>query len=220
MRSTFIIISLIIAFSFNSQARATDRILEGAYNEIRSETKYNAGMLEKYFAPTYKNGKNTEKAVYPGGDVIPGEGICSDLVVRALRNAGIDLQKQVHLDILSDRTSYRVKVPDKYIDHRRVWILKTYFKRNWKRFPTKLNNPDDWHPGDIVIWDIGSRIHFHIGIIGKKKRGDGFPYVIHNMGYVPFIFAGKTIEQDVIEGPKLLGTPVRKWKVIGHYRVQ
>ena len=137
MRSTFIIISLIITFSFNSQARATDRILEGAYNEIRNETKYNAGMLKKYFAPTYKNGKNTEKAVYPGGDIIPGEGICSDLVVRALRNAGIDLQKQVHLDILSDRTSYRVKVPDKYIDHRRVWILKTYFERNWKRFDSR-----------------------------------------------------------------------------------
>jgi len=191
--------------------------LEGAYAEINNETRYNTEMLEKYFPPTYRNRKDTGKAVYPNGDVNPKEGICADLVVRALRNAGIDLQELVHLDIISNKKSYGVGTPDKYIDQRRVWILKTYFRRNWQSLPVSLDNLSDWKPGDIVIWDIGSKKHLHIGIIGKKKRRNGFPYVIHNMRYIPFIFAGKTIEQDVLEGPKFLWIVVRKWEIIGHY---
>ena len=177
-------------------------------------------MLEKYFAPTFSSGRDSGKSVYPSGDVNPKEGICADLIVRALRNAGIDLQKLVHLELLSDKKSYGVQTPDKYIDHRRVWILKTYFKRNWKSITKKLDDPEDWQSGDIVIWDIGSKQHLHIGIIGKIKRDDGFPYVIHNMRYVPFVFKGQTEEQDVLEGPKLSGIIVDKWKIIGHYRIK
>ena len=65
-----------------------------------------------------------------------------------------------------------------------------------------------------------SKKHLHIGIVGKKRRRDGLPYVIHNMRYIPFVFAGKTIEQDILEGPKLLGFNFEKWKIIGHYRIK
>ena len=220
MRNTFIIICLSVVFACSSQAQTTDKIVIGAYDEIRNKTKYNTEMLEKYFPPTYRNGKNIGKSIYPNGDVNPGEGVCTDLIVRALRNASIDLQKLVHLDILSNKKAYGVKTPAKYIDHRRVWILKTFFKRKWKNLSTKLDKPSAWQPGDVVIWDIGSKKHLHIGIVGKKKRNDGFPYVIHSMRYIPFIFSGKTIEQDILEGPKFLGGLVVEWEIIGHYRIK
>lgn len=197
-----------------------DKIVVGAYGEIRNKTRYNTDMLENYFPPTYRNGENTGRSVYPNGDVNPKEGVCADLVVRALRNAGIDLQEQVHQDIKSNRKAYGVKTPDKYIDQRRVWILKTFFRRKWNSLSIRLDQPGDWQPGDIVIWDVGSKIHFHIGIIGKKRRRDGFPHVIHNMSYIPFVFKGRTIEQDVLEGPKLFWIPLGKWKIIGHYRIK
>lgn len=216
----FFIIGLTLLSAISSDADTKESIVEGAYGEIKNETEYNTEMLDKYFLPTYKNGKDTGKAVYPNGDVNPKEGICADLVVRALRNAGIDLQKSVHLDVISNKKAYGVKTPDKYIDQRRVWILKTYFNRHWKSLSIKLENPKNWQPGDVVIWDIGSKNHLHIGIIGKKKRSDGIPYVIHNMRYIPFIFSGKTIEQDILEGPEFLWISVGHWKIIGHYRIK
>ena len=218
MKCISIIVGLTLIFALNSFADTTDKIVEGAYNEIRNNTKYNIGMLEKYFPPTYLNGKDTGKSVYPNGDVNPREGICADLVVRALRNAGVDLQKLVHLDILSNKKSYGIQTPDKYVDQRRVRILNIFFKRNRQNLSLESDNPDNWKPGDIVIWDIGSKKHLHIGIVGKKKRGDGLPYVIHNMRYIPFVFAGRTIEQDILEGPKLFWLHVIKWRIIGHYR--
>lgn len=220
MQKLVIIIASLIFTVFNCEAKTSDEILSGAYGEILNKTEYNTEMLEKYFPPNFINGKNTGKPVYPNGDVDPKAGICADLVVRSLRNAGLDLQKLVHLDLLSNQKSYGVKTPDKYSDHRRVWILKTYFKRNWKVISTKLENPESWQPGDVVIWSTGSKRHLHIGILGKKKRHDGIPYVIHNMRYIPFVFAGKTIEQDIIEGPSSLWFIGAKWKILGHYRIQ
>lgn len=96
----FFLIVITFLFAIVAEANTIERIVEGAYSEIINETEYNPEMLDKYFPPTYKNGKDTGKSVYPNGDVNPKEGICADLVVRALRNAGIDLQKSVHLDIL------------------------------------------------------------------------------------------------------------------------
>jgi uncharacterized protein len=211
----YIIFCLSWILPFNLQAQTTDQILLGAYNEVKNKTEYNTEMLEKYFAPTYKNGKNTGMSIYPDGDVNPNQGICADLIVRALRHAGIDLQELAHSDIIKNKKLYGVKTPDKYIDHRRVWILKTFFKRKWSNLSTEISKNSDWQPGDIVIWDIGSKKHLHIGITGKKKRSDGLPFVIHNMRYIPFIFAGKTIEQDILEGPGFIG----EWKIIGHYRL-
>jgi uncharacterized protein YijF (DUF1287 family) len=218
MKRIFVVIIVLLIFVPDCQADTVKKIVAGAYDEIHNETKYNTDMLKNYYPPTFVDGNDTGKAVYPNGDVNPKEGICADLVVRALRNADIDLQKLVHRDILSDKDAYGIKVPDKYIDQRRVWVLKTYFRRNWKSVSLQLDKPKSWQPGDIVIWNTGSTKHLHIGIIGKKRRSDGLPYVIHNMRYVPFVFSGKTVEQDILEGPEILWINVKKWEVIGHYR--
>lgn len=220
LKYVLIIIGFVCIISSDINANPNEHILEGAYLEVRNKTRYNTDMLTTYVSPTYLNGKNTGKAVYPNGDVDPDQGICADLVVRALRHAGIDLQQSVHEDILNQTQAYGVNTPDKYIDHRRVWILQTYFKRKWQHQSTELTNPADWQPGDVVIWDTGSKKHLHIGIIGRKKRSDGWPHVIHNMRSIPFIFKGKTIEQDILMGPTLLWFSMGNWTIIGHYRLK
>ena len=195
------------------------QVLSGAKNEVTNKTKYNTDMLSKYVAPTFFNGKNLNKPVYPDGDVNPSEGVCADLVVRALRYAGIDLQKRVHEDILSNLNSYGIKTPDKYIDHRRVWVLLKYFKRNYKSLSTEVDGTDShWKHGDIIIWDIGLKDHYHIGIISDKKSGNR-PLVIHNMRHLPFISPGITCEQDVLSGPRAFGIRVKRWKILGHFRI-
>jgi len=214
MKYTLFLLGVFCVLPFPLQARTTDLIIQGAYAEVKNETRYNTEMLATYVAPTFKNGSDTGRPIYPNGDVNPKEGICADLIVRALRTAGIDLQERVHNDVRNNKNLYGVVTPDKYIDHRRVWILQTFFRRNWRSLSTEATRDADWRPGDVVIWDIGSKQHLHIGIIGKKTRPDGLPHVIHNMRYVPLVFAGKTIEQDILEGPM----PFAAWKIIGHYR--
>lgn len=211
---------LSLVFIADGVAGPVDDMVAGAYGEIANKTAYNTEMLSRYFPPTYKGGEDTGAPVYPGGDVNPREGVCADLVVRALRRGGVDLQRAVHEDVVAHMGAYGVKTPDRYSDHRRVWILRTFFKRQWASLSTELKDPGDWQPGDIVIWHTGSKKHLHIGMAGNKKRRDGFPFVIHNMRYVPCVSAGVTLEEDVLEGLSVLGISVRKWQVIGHYRLK
>ena len=104
---------------------------------------------------------------YPGGDVPLETGVCSDVVVRAFRKAGIDLQKEIHVDMGRAWSSYPNKWgasrPDRNIDHRRVLNLMTYFDRQGKSLPMTTNR-DDYLPGDIVTWDLSTGIE-HIGIV-------------------------------------------------------
>ena len=141
---------------------------------------------------------------YPGGDVPEKTGVCSDVVVRAFRKAGIDLQKEVHEDIKSARSSYSNKwganAPDKNIDHRRVLNLMAYFTRQQKSLSIS-NNAADYQPGDIVSWELTSGID-HIGIVTNMLSESADRYlIIHNIG------AGARIE-DVMFA----------WTIKGHYR--
>src|SRR5579862_8914537 len=96
---------------------------------------------------------------YPGGDPPPDRGVCSDVVVRAFRRAGVDLQKEVHVDMARNFSAYpnpwHLHAPDPNIDHRRVANLMTFFTRKGKAQPiTRL--PEDYAPGDVVAWDLGN----------------------------------------------------------------
>ena len=121
---------------------------------------------------------------YPNGDVPANTGVCTDVVIRAYRKLGIDLQKKVHEDIKTNRSQYpNIKKPDRNIDHRRVPNLARFFARHGKSLSTE-REPHMYLPGDIVWWKLGGPKGLnHIGLVVEKRSRGGFrPLVIHNIG--------------------------------------
>jgi len=142
---------------------------------------------------------------YPGGDVPLEKGVCTDVVIRALRGAvHLDLQKLVHEDMKIEFSAYPniwgLKKPDPNIDHRRVPNLKTYFNRRGFSLPV-TRRADDYLAGDLVTCTVGRNLA-HIMVVSDKKTSDGVPFVIHNIG------SGTKEEDRLFEFP-----------ITGHYRV-
>ncbi len=143
---------------------------------------------------------------YPNGDIPANKGVCTDVVIRAYRKLGIDLQKEVHEDMKVNFKLYPkiwgLTTTDKNIDHRRVPNLMTYFSRYGKELPIS-NKAADYKPGDIVCWNLGGAIT-HIGIVINKKTEDGKRYlIVHNIGN------GQEISDCLFS-----------FKIIGHYNLQ
>ena len=141
---------------------------------------------------------------YPNGDVPSDKGVCTDVVIRAYRKIGIDLQKEVHEDMKAHFSSYpniwRLKSTDKNIDHRRVPNLMTYFKRQ-NAEKAISENASDYLPDDIVCWNLGGGLT-HIGIVVDKKSKDrNRNLIVHNIG------AGQVLEDCLFN-----------YKIIGHFR--
>lgn len=142
---------------------------------------------------------------YPNGDVPLETGVCSDVVIRAFRNAGVDLQKTVHEDMSENFAAYPKKwnlpKPDANIDHRRVPNLQTFFERKGKNLPI-TKTAEDYKPGDVVSWDLNGRGMTHIGIVSNMfNESTGRYLIIHNIG------AGARAEDVLFD-----------WKITGHYR--
>lgn len=121
---------------------------------------------------------------YPGGDVPLERGVCTDVVIRSLRDAHqIDLQQQVHEDMKRAFSKYPtiwgLSGPDRNIDHRRVPNLQTYFTRMGYAIP-RGTRPADFKPGDLVTCMVGNRPH--IMVVSDRTSSDGTPLVIHNIG--------------------------------------
>jgi len=140
---------------------------------------------------------------YPNGDIPSDKGVCTDVVIRAYRKLGIDLQKEVHEDMKANFKKYPqnwgLSGPDKNIDHRRVPNLMIFFKRNGQAKPI-TNKPGDYIPGDIVCWDLGGGIT-HIGLVVDRKSEDGIRnLIVHNIG-----------------GGQVLADCLFEFKIIGHY---
>ena len=122
---------------------------------------------------------------YPGGDVPLAKGVCTDVVIRALRDAHeFDLQKLVHEDMKAAFSEYPanwgLKRPDKNIDHRRVPNLRCYFDRQGYDLPVTKNKAD-YLPGDLVTCTVGRNLA-HIMIVSNNQSPNGTPLVIHNIG--------------------------------------
>ena len=122
---------------------------------------------------------------YPMGDVPRSIGVCTDVIIRAARNAGIDLQKELHDDIRRARAAYpMVKgAGDPSIDQRRVGTLLPYFKRRWEAHSARLDDPaDPLRPGDIILMDTfpARSGPDHIGILSDHLDAQGLPLVINN----------------------------------------
>lgn len=160
-------------------------ILQGAKIEAEKKTKY-------------------KSAYYAGGYPPDTEGVCTDMVWRALKNAGYLLKDMVDEDIKNNVDEYpRVNgKPDPNIDFRRVPNLKVYFERNQISLTTDLSKIEKWQQGDIVVFG-----NSHIGIISDKRNKKGIPYLLHNAGQL-------LREEDVLE-------IYNKYNPItGHYRMK
>ena len=148
-----------------------------------------------------------ERLAYPGGDVPLERGVCTDVVVRAYRKLGADLQVLVHQDmkqawdVYQKRGRWQMKAPDRNIDHRRVPNLATFFGRHGSSLPVSKDG-GNYKPGDIVTWMLPGNLT-HIGIVSDKQAVGGVPLVIHNIG------AGAREENILFAYP-----------VTGHYRWQ
>ena len=180
------------------------KVLDGAKKCL--EAKFSYDMTMGYYVCTYKDGENTGSKVFPGGDVAPDMGVCTDVIVRALRWGGVcDLQEEVYNDLKANWSDYPMsrwsaKKPDPNIDQRRVPVLMVWFGKFWQ---TAYN---DLRPGDVIAWDMnGDGWGDHIGILSDKYNEDEGFLVIHN-----FPDPGYVAEEDVLN----------EWTIIGHYRIK
>ena len=149
---------------------------------------------------------------YPNGDVPADRGVCSDVVIRAFRALGIDLQQRVHEDMRTHFAAYPrhwgLARPDRSIDHRRVPNLEVFFTRHGRRLPAS-GDPADYLPGDLVTWRLPGNLP-HIGIVTAHRDGAAAvsdlplaprPWIVHNVG------VGARVE-DVLFA----------WPITGHFR--
>jgi uncharacterized protein YijF (DUF1287 family) len=177
--------------SLSAQTTFYNRLADSALVLTKQKVQYD---------PTYV------RINYPNGDVPANKGVCTDVIIRAYRKLGIDLQKEVHLDMKSNFVKYPknwgLKQPDRNIDHRRVPNLMTFFTRHGT--VKKISkDPKDFQPGDIVCWNLGGGIT-HIGVVSRRKSEDRLRYlIVHNIG------AGQVLEDCLF-----------RYKIIGHYRYE
>lgn len=126
------------------------------------------------------------RLAYPGGDVPQSRGVCTDVVIRALRTQDIDLQRAIHEDRLAHGAAYaqgtgRRAAVDRNIDHRRVPNQMRWFERQGWNLPI-TDRPDDYAAGDIVAWRLRGSGLLHIGIVSDRRDRDGVPLIVHNIG--------------------------------------
>ncbi len=167
--------------------------LEKLLDNLIEQTQQTTGYDPAYTALTY-----------PNGDVPLDRGVCADVVVRALRAGGFDLQQAVHEDMQRHFAAYPqtwgARKPDRNIDHRRVANLMKWFERAGTAQPLSWQ-AEAYQPGDIVAWELDNG-RLHIGVVSNERVADAAPYaVVHNIN------AGAKLA-DVLFA----------WKVIGHYR--
>jgi uncharacterized protein len=168
--------------------------------DIAQAAKLQIGVTVTY-NPAY------EVLAFPGGDVRPATGVCTDVIVRALRvSKKLDLQVEIYKDITRNRSAYPKKWGfasskiDSNIDHRRVPNQMTYFERRGFSLPI-VKDLSKYLVGDIVAWNLGGG-QLHIGVLSDTVGASGRRLAIHNIGR-------GTLEEDI-----LLSYPI-----IGHFRL-
>ncbi len=129
---------------------------------------------------------NYTKLDYPNGDVALSKGVCTDVVIRALRTSHqLDLQKLVHEDMAKNFALYPkkwgLKKTDANIDHRRVPNLQVYFSRYWQALPTNQDS-EKYQAGDIVTVMLSGNLPHIMVVSDKKELLTNTPLVIHNIG--------------------------------------
>ncbi len=184
-----LVLLLAVAPPALAQEPAVAALVAGAIDQVGKTPGYD---------PTYR------RIAYPGGDVPLVTGVCTDVVIRAFRRAGIDLQVLVHEDMKANFAAYPqtwgLRRPDRNIDHRRVPNLATFFRRRGRSVPV-TRRAADYLPGDLVTWRLPSGVP-HIGIVSDRPvPGTYRRLVVHNIG------AGTRLEDLLFA-----------FEITGHYR--
>jgi uncharacterized protein YijF (DUF1287 family) len=152
-----------------------------------------------HYDPAYR------RLSFPGGDVAPDRGVCTDVLIRAYRRLDVDLQELVNRDMRSAWAAYPklwgMSRPDTNIDHRRVPNLATFFTRHGSKLPASAD-ASAYQAGDIVTWLLTAGVP-HIGIVSDRRSPSGVPLVIHNIGR-------GTLEEDMLF----------RYQITGHYRYE
>lgn len=188
---------------FNCRPKETNEVAD--YNFDSFEQKLSVAAISiidpnVVYTPAYVSIK------YPNGDVPAKTGVCTDVVIRSYRKLGIDLQKEVHEDMVKNFSLYPnlkkwgMKTTDTNIDHRRVPNLEVFFARKGERLAI-TDTASDYKTGDLVTWMINDKLP-HIGIITNKKSPDGKRLmIVHNVG------SGQVLEDCLFS-----------WKIVGHFK--
>jgi hypothetical protein len=158
-------------FALAGQARALDR------SQLVVDARAQIGVTLSY-DPSY------QKLAYPGGDVPVDRGVCTDVLIRALRAQGIDLQVLIHQDKSANPTRYPKRWQnhraDRNIDHRRVPNIEALFRAQGAAL-TISEDPSQFQAGDVVTWMLPGNLP-HIGIVSDAKTEHGVPLILHNIG--------------------------------------
>lgn len=176
-RGTFLILLLGVSHLTLAQRRTesdgyADRLVAAAVAQTGSKVIYDGSY---------------RRMAYPGGDVPESIGVCTDVVIRAYRRVGVDLQVKVHEDMTRAFRAYpqlwRLSRPDPNIDHRRVPNLQAFFRRVGAEQPIS-RDPGAYRAGDLVTWMLPRNLP-HIGIVTGRRSSSGTPLVVHNIGRGP-----------------------------------
>ena len=171
---------LIFLTFFTCGQKEIDSITPNTFEDKLSAAAISVIDPDVIYTPSYVPIK------YPNGDVPAKTGVCTDVVIRAYRKLGIDLQKEVHEDMVKNFSLYPnikkwgLHKTDTNIDHRRVPNLEIFFARKGKKL-TVTDDANDYRKGEIVTWMINGKLP-HIGIITNKKSPNGNPMIVHNVG--------------------------------------
>ncbi|WP_103258369.1 DUF1287 domain-containing protein [Tabrizicola aquatica] len=189
MRSLILILSLCLSGPAFAGAEPS-RLTEAARGQVGVTVTYDPAYVALEF---------------PGGDLPRDRGVCTDVIIRALRDGwGIDLQLAVNRDMKADFAAYPalwgLSRPDRNIDHRRVPNLQVLLSRIGAELSLD-DGPTPWLPGDIVTWALPGNLP-HIGIVSDRRATDGTPLILHNIG------AGAREENILFAYP-----------ITGHYRI-
>ena len=195
---SFFLLLLVFILILNFRSIFSWGILEFSRPSKNEAKKMSAILLKENFSrfslaayalnQTRKNLKydsSYRKISYPGGDIPSGIGSSVDLLIRVYRQIGIDLQKQVHEDILNSPQAYpHISRPDSNIDHRRIKNLQTFLSHYSKNLSVRPK-ASEFAIGDIVFWKLPEGI-VHLGIVvpGPRYRKNE-KWVVHNSGNGP-----------------------------------
>ena len=180
---------LVLSFPARAESDFARRLAEAALERIHHAVMYDGSY----------------RAIpYPMGDVPLGTGVCTDVVIRAYRAVGVDLQQRVHEDMKKRFGAYPalwgLSRPDPNIDHRRVPNLRAFLRRNAMDLPIS-DQADDYAVGDLVTWRVPPNLP-HIGVVVNRRSRDlSRPLIVHNIGYGPRL-------EDVLFA----------FSITGHYR--